>query len=77
MWLRPCTKKGWETLPHVILTSDKDWHPTYLNYEGQLDNEEVFDAQSSFPDGPDSKFLNGYGEHRDTSEIHALHFFDA
>ena len=27
---RPYTDKEWETLPHVILTSDKEWDPTFL-----------------------------------------------
>ena len=45
MKLHPCADKEWETLPQVMLTSDKDWDPTCPNFEGQLDNEEWFDAQ--------------------------------
>ena len=45
MTLRPYTDKEWSTLPPVILTSDIDWYPTFLDCEGQLDNEEWFDAQ--------------------------------
>ena len=48
--LRPCTDKEWDELPHVILTSDMDWDPIVLGFEVEVDNEEWFDAQSSFPD---------------------------
>ena len=64
--LRPYTNKELENLPHAILTSDKYWDPTYLDCEGQLNNEEWFDAQSYFPNGPNSKLFNEYGEHRNT-----------
>ena len=53
MPLQPCTDDEWETLPHVILTSDKDWDPTSLDCEENLVNDTWFDAQSSWPDGLD------------------------
>ena len=31
--LRTYTEKEWDTLPHVILTSDKDWDPSFLDCE--------------------------------------------
>ena len=77
MPLRPYTDKEWITLTHFILNSDVNWDPTCLDCEGQIDNEEWFDAQSSFPDGPDSKLFNEYGEYRNISDYHELHFFDA
>ena len=55
MPLRPYTDSEWEKLPHVILTSDKDYDPTVLDCEGQVDNETHFDAQSSFPDAHNDK----------------------
>ena len=58
MPLRPYTNKEWSTLPHFMLTSDVEWDPTCIDCEGQLENEEYFDAQSSFPDGTDSKLFN-------------------
>ena len=76
MPLRPYTDNERRTLPHVILTSDIDWGPTCLDCNGQLDNEEWFYAQSSFPDGPASKLFNEYGEYRNISDCHELHFFD-
>ena len=42
-------------LPHVILTSDKDWDPTF-----KVDNETWFDAQSS-PDGHNDKSSDEVG----------------
>ena len=75
--MHPYADKEWRTLPRVIITSEIDWGPTCLDYEGQLGNEEWFDAQSSFPDGPDSKLLNEHGEHRNISDYHDLHVFDA
>ena len=75
MPLRLCTDKEWSTLPHVTITSDIDWDPTCLDCEGQLENKEYFDAQSSLPDGPDAKLCNDYGKHRNISDYHELHFF--
>ena len=62
MPLRPCTNNEWKNLPHVILASDKDWDPTILDCEGQIDNELWFDAQSSFLDGLDDKTSNEVGD---------------
>ena len=44
--LCPCTDKEWQTLPHAMLTSEKDWDPTCLDCEVQLCDEDVFDSQS-------------------------------
>ena len=76
MLLRPHTDKEQSTLPHFILTSDSEQDPTCLEYEGQLDNEEWFDTQSSLPDVPDSKLFNDYGEYRNISDYNELCFFD-
>ena len=43
--LRPYTDKEWETLPHVILTSDVGWYPTSLDCEGEHSNEVWFGSQ--------------------------------
>ena len=76
MPLCPFTDKEWNTLPHVMLTSDTHWHSTCLDCEVQIENEEWFDTQSSFPDGTDSKLYNEYEEHWNISDYHELHFFD-
>ena len=59
-----------------MLTSYVDWEPTCLDFEGQLDNKECFDTQSSFHYGPESKIFNEHGEHRNTSNYYELHLFD-
>ena len=33
MTLRPYTDAEWDTLPHIIVTSDKEWDPTILDHE--------------------------------------------
>ena len=76
MPLRPCTDKEWSALLHIMSTSDIDQDPNCHYCGGKLDNEEWFDAQYSFPDGPDSKLFNEYGEHRNMSNYCELHFFD-
>ena len=58
---RPCSDKERESLTHVTFTLDKDWDPYYLDCEGHINNEELFDTQSFFPDVPDSKTFNKYG----------------
>ena len=77
MTLCPCTDDEWEKIPHVILMSDKDWDPTVLDCEGQVDNEMWFDAQSSFLDGPNDKSFDEVGDYRFRSNNHQLFFFDA
>ena len=76
MTLCPFADKEWSNLLHVMLTSDMEWDPNCFDSKGKLDNEEWFDAQPSFPDRPDSKLFNEYGEHRNASKYHELHFFD-
>lgn len=71
-----CTDKEWETLPHVILTSDVDWDPTMLDGEGSISNETWFDAQYSFPEELTNKNFDEVGNHRHLSK-HAFYFFDA
>ena len=75
--LCPYTDSEWVKLPHVILTSDKDWDPTGLDYASQVDNETWFDAQSSFPDCPNDKCFDEVGNYRFRSDNHQLFFFDA
>ncbi len=40
---RPYTVEEWETLPHVIWTSDEEWDPTVLDHTIK-DNDEWYDA---------------------------------
>ena len=75
--LRPCTDGEWEKLPHVILTSNKDWNPKILGCEGQVNNETWFDAQSSFLYGLNDKSFDEVGNCRFRSNNHQLFFFEA
>ena len=43
--MRPYTDTEWETLPHVIWTSDMDWDPSILD-STISDDERWFDAVS-------------------------------
>jgi len=52
--LRPYTDSEWNTLPHVVLTSDVDWNPIVLDFLAE-DNEEWFDAQSDIEGGLNSE----------------------
>ena len=74
--LRPYNDKEWSTLTHIILNLDIDWDPTYLECEEYFDNWEWFYDLSSFPDAPNSKLFNEYGDHKNVSDYHELHFFD-
>jgi len=42
--LRPFTDEEWETLPHVVMTSDEDWDPSVLDNK-ITDDEEWYNAQ--------------------------------
>ena len=39
MPIRPRADYKWGKRPHDIITCDKDWDPTSLDCEGNLDNE--------------------------------------
>ena len=69
--------KKWEKLPHVVITSGKDWDLTLIECEGQLDNGLWFDAQSSFPDVTDDKMFNKVGDYLLRRNKHQIFFFDA
>ncbi len=47
----PYTDEEWDTLPHVIWTSDEDWDPCVLD-DGISDEEVWYDAQPDHPGAP-------------------------
>ena len=57
--------------------SSKDWDPTVLACEGQVDNESWFDVQSSFLDCPNDKSFDEVGNCRFRSYDYQLFFFDS
>ncbi|KAG7340327.1 hypothetical protein IV203_023870 [Nitzschia inconspicua] len=47
--MRTFTDKEFETLPHVIMTSDKEWDPSILDGEVDIESEEWFDTVITIP----------------------------
>ena len=48
--IRPYTDLEWDTLPHVIWTSDEEWDPTVLDHT-LTDDEQWYDAISDLQEG--------------------------
>ena len=61
--MTPYTDLEWDTLPHVILTSDIDWDPSVLDHV--MDNDDNwFDALEEGLMMPGDDNFNEYGEYR-------------
>jgi hypothetical protein len=61
--IRPYTDEEWDTLPHVILTSDVDWDPTDLDHI--LDGgDERFDGVSDLQNDPRTNLFDEFGNYR-------------
>ena len=72
MSLRPYTDDEWESLPHVILTSDTDWNPSVL--DNTIDDDDTwFDTISEFPDGDANSLFDLCGNYR---HRHTSHYID-
>jgi hypothetical protein len=56
--IRPYTVEEWDTLPHIILTSDVDWDPTVLDHT--LDDDAVSDLQND----PTTNLFDEFGKYR-------------
>ena len=66
--IRPYTDSKWETLPHVIWTSDKKWDPTSIDYS--LTNDDNWPR--NYPTNPNDnndRLFNEIGEYVHTSEL--------
>jgi hypothetical protein len=61
--MRPFTDDEWDTLPHIILTSEIDWDPTTLARELDIDDE-WFDALTDEIDYPLKGIFNLQGEYK-------------
>ena len=87
--LRPCTNREWDTLPHIILTSDEDWEPDAGDYDPIEQDDDwaetlrktaqpsphghLFDEEGDYRNAQ----LPRVGRYRDDDEIYAqMHFFD-
>ena len=49
MPLSPYTDEEWLTSLHVVLTSDVDWDPTFLDSSGSVDNKSGMSLNHLFP----------------------------
>jgi Reverse transcriptase (RNA-dependent DNA polymerase) len=75
--MHPPDDLEYDTLPHVIITSDVDWEPSALDCE--LDLDEFVDAHEDLPsplDYGDNRF-DHQGFYRLRQQAHSLAFFDA
>ena len=61
--LRPYTDEEWETLPHVVWTSDVDWDPSVLDHAHD-DDDHWYDAVSSLEDDPEFNLFDAFGNYR-------------
>jgi hypothetical protein len=60
--IHPYTDDEWDSLPHVILTSDLDWDPTVLDHT--LDNDEHwYDAMCDMDEPPDDSPFDSEGNY--------------
>jgi hypothetical protein len=60
---RPYTDSEWDTLPHVVLTADQEWHPSVLDNDLE-DDEDWYDAISQLPDDPTNQLFDQFGNYR-------------
>ena len=50
MKIRPFTDKEWDELPHVVLTSDCEWDPSFADYDA-CDDQDFLDGIPDLPNG--------------------------
>jgi hypothetical protein len=72
------TDAEWDTLLHIIMTSDLDWDPTVLDHTID-DNANWFDAISELKENPHANLFDYFGDYCycTLAQEHDLHFFDA
>ena len=78
--LRPFSDKEWEELPHVVMTSDKEWDPGILDNHISSKNDWVDNIESITPGN--NKSFNQVGDYTQrTAATHNMKhdniFFDA
>ena len=69
--IRPYTDLEWDTLPHVVLTSDVDWDPTVLDHTLD-DDEQWYDAISDLQSDPTTNLFDEFGDYRNRVEVNQL-----
>ena len=63
MHIRPYTNKEWDTLPHLILTSDSDWNPRALDHIIS-DSDAWLHEQSPPAAHPNNPHFSEFGDYR-------------
>ena len=58
--MRPYTDTEWDTLPHVIMTSDVDWDPAILDGEFPLTGQEPFFDARNYNNGTNFDAVGSY-----------------
>ena len=61
--LRPYTDKEWDTLPHVVLTSDDNWNPQVFDHSFDLSDETWYDALEQLEDSPMTNLFDECGNY--------------
>ena len=68
--------KQWDTLPHIILTSDSEWDPSVFDTPGDIDNETWCDAKTHLYVGSSCPTFNEFRELRN-AHIYEMFYFGA
>lgn len=61
--MRPYTDDEWDSLPHVILTSDADWDPSVLDHVFHSQDEIWYDAITHLEDDPTHNLFDEFGNY--------------
>ncbi|KAG7338517.1 reverse transcriptase RNA-dependent DNA polymerase [Nitzschia inconspicua] len=62
--MRPPTDKEFNTLPHIVMTSDSTWDPSVLDFDHEEEDDQWFDAIEHQEAHPYSKLFDEYGNYR-------------
>ncbi|KAG7345437.1 hypothetical protein IV203_032968 [Nitzschia inconspicua] len=62
--MRPPTDKEFDTLPHIVLTSDNTWDPSVLDFDHEEEDDQWFDAIEHQEAHPYSELFDEYGNYR-------------
>ena len=62
--MRPYTDKEFDTLPHVVYTSELEWHPSILDYDPADNEDQWYDAVSELHEDPEVAPFDEFGDYR-------------
>ena len=75
MNIRPYTDNEWNTLPHVILTSDDECDPTILDHhidDDDAENDDWYDAISDISTRYNESLFDSTGEYKHRNIVHGI-----